>query len=264
MRLPSGQHSEDEMFKQYKWGDVAFFMAGGLLAIWGLAVWSVSNYNLGHLMMLGLGLLLAACGLLGPWLRVNMPRWLAVALAALVGLEMLLCGFLFAHGRIENVRYDEDAVIVLGAGLRGEDVTVLLALRLDTAYEYWQRNPDAYIVVSGGQGADEVIPEALAMRNYLLRRGVPDEVIIMEDKSTSTRENFRFSKAILDKKLKSGYKTAYVTTDFHSYRAGVIAAQEGLRSTHANSNLSWYLVPTNYLRESVGVIKLWTLDKLLY
>ena len=54
--------------------------------------------------------------------------------------------------------------------------------------------PDLKIVVSGGQGEGENITEATAMRNFLVDNGVDSSLIIMEDKSTNTYENFLYSK----------------------------------------------------------------------
>lgn len=87
-------------------------------------------------------------------------------------------------------------MIVLGAGLRGERVTDLLARRLDAAYDYHLENPNAVIVVTGGQGPGEDIPEARAMKAYLVEKGVPEKQILEEASSTSTEENFCFAREI--------------------------------------------------------------------
>ena len=49
------------------------------------------------------------------------------------------------------------------------------------------RPPRAVIIASGGQGADEAVSEAEAMRTYLVEeRGVPADAVIEEDRSTTT------------------------------------------------------------------------------
>ena len=40
--------------------------------------------------------------------------------------------------------------------------------------------------MSGGQGPDEIVSEAFAMKNYALEQGIDENDIILEDKSTST------------------------------------------------------------------------------
>lgn len=251
------------MNEKRKAADWLLMAAGTAVLLLGIAVRLVSNSHLGHMMVIVLGILLTAWGLAGPWVRRRIPRWVRAGFCTVLAAGILLAGGLFAYGSTDTVDYTEDAVIVLGAGLRGERVNMLLARRLDTALLYAERNPDAIVVVSGGQGPGEDIPEAEAMARYLVSHGLPEERIVKEAASTSTRENFRYSKAILDTLLPEGYTAAYVTTDYHSYRAGVIAAEEGIPAARISSAMMWYLAPANALREAVAVIKLWTWDRII-
>ena len=111
---------------------------------------------------------------------------------------------------------------MLGAAVHGRELSNTLAGRLAVAVTYHERSPSSLIVVSGGQGPQEEIPEAVAMRQYLLDHGVPDDHIIVEDRSTSTEENFRNSRLLLDERLTPGYSVAFVTDEFR--RAGRRAA----------------------------------------
>ena len=117
----------------------------------------------------------------------------------LAGSVLFIGCMLLVHvlGNTATATGQEQTLIVLGAGLRGEHVTGLLARRLDAAYDYYQKNPDVLIVVSGGQGPGESIPEAVAMERYLVQRGIPDSQIWAETESTSTEENFLFSQKLL-------------------------------------------------------------------
>ncbi len=47
-------------------------------------------------------------------------------------------------------------------------------------------------VLSGGKGADECISEAECMRRYLIEQGIPEELMLLEDKSADTAENTSF------------------------------------------------------------------------
>jgi len=227
---------------------------GAILLVWGFSVWQITNFNLGNVLMLMLGAGLSLLGLLLP----RLPRWFTALIALGLTLLLSLCAFLFAFSRADSGIADTDAAIVLGAGLRGENVSLTLKKRLDRAIDYAQSCPDALIVVSGGQGAGESIPEAEAMSRYLIAHGIAGERIIKEAASTSTRENFRFSKVLLDELLKPGYRITYITTDFHAYRAGLLAREEGFEEpARLCSTLHWYLYPANYLRESLAVCKTW-------
>ena len=164
--------------------------------------------------------------------------------------------FLLLWGKIDTADYDEDAVIVLGAGLRGDKPSMALAARLDTALEYYQKNPDAVIVVSGGQGDDELISEALAMERYLAERGVPLSSIIKEDRSTSTQENFSFSKALLDSYIGKDYTVVYVTNEYHIFRAGLIAKKVGIETaSHISGTSPWYIVLPGTIRECMAIVR---------
>ena len=132
---------------------------------------------------------------------------------------------------IEKVDY----MIVLGAGLDGYEVGKTLQSRLDRAIEYYNLNKDVNIIASGAQGKDELISEAEAMYNYLIKNGVDKNHIIKEEKATTTQENIIFSKAILKQRNDEDKKVVIVTNEFHLSRAQIIAnildvENEGLAS----------------------------------
>lgn len=219
---------------------------------------TISNFNLGILLVAVFGIVLLSYGIFFEKLRGKK------AVHALVGLMLavVICfgSFLAIYGNCDNATYTEDTVIVLGCGIRGERVSVGLAKRLDKAYEYHEINPDAVIIVSGGQGPQEDIPEALAMKRYLISKGVPDDKIIMEDKSTSTIENFRYSHEIMEERGLDENSVVFVTNAYHVYRGAYYAEQEGLTVTHLGTDIRFYTIPMNYMREMLAVLKMWILD----
>ncbi len=214
-----------------------------------------ANLTLGTAMVALLGLGFLACGI---WFaRLSRHRVIG-AVAFLVVVALIgMSSFLANYGSRDDARYDEDAVIVLGAAVHGRELSHTLVGRLEVAVEYHRRSPATLIVVSGGQGPQEEIPEAVAMRQYLLDNGVPDDHILVEDRSTSTAENFVNSRALLDQRLTPGYRITFITDEFHVYRAGRIAAAAGLAATHVSSRTPWYFWPANYLRETVAVVLDW-------
>ncbi len=119
---------------------------------------------------------------------------------------------------------DLDYVIVLGARVKGTVPSRSLALRISCAKECMDRMPDAVFILSGGQGSDEEISEAACMRECLLACGADPERIIMEDRSTSTRENLQFSDALTGC---GSARTGILSNDFHIYRAVALAKKMG-------------------------------------
>ena len=101
----------------------------------------------------------------------------------IIGLTIFIAidGIIFYHGH----HYDKekpDYVIVLGAGLRGSEISASLLYRLNSALEFNKLYPDVKIIVSGGQGPGEDLTEAEAMKNYLISNGIDKELIIKEEK----------------------------------------------------------------------------------
>lgn len=111
------------------------------------------------------------------------------------------------------------------------------------------------IVVSGGQGPQESITEALAMERYLIGHGVPSDRIIKEEASTSTYTNLLYSKAILDEYFKGQYRSVIITSDYHIYRAADISDDLGLYSSHIHGSTVWYEAPIRYFREILAIVK---------
>lgn len=236
-----------------------FLAAGLFILINTLLLSRVANFTFGIAAAFVLGLLFLLWGIF--FHRINQLKWLHfLMIAGLVCLAALIA-FLAAYGCRDTATYQEDAVIVLGAGLQGKSPTLPLLRRLEKAVEYHQKNPNAVIVVSGGQGFQETIPEAEAMEKYLISHGVPQEQILTEQRSASTYENFVYSKQILDRYYEGkSYQITLITNDFHIYRAVKIAKIAGFQNpTYIHGATEWYSLTVNYLRECAAVLKTWVM-----
>lgn len=151
-----------------------------------------------------------------------------------------------------------DFIIVHGAGLMGTELTPLLAGRVDKALELWEHQGRAgKIIVSGGQGSDEVISEAEAMQRYLVeKKGVPAEAILMENKSTTTWENLKFSKAIMDEQTHGEpYRAAVVTSDYHVFRCAEYARKLNIPADGVGSHTRGWYWPAAFTREFIAITK---------
>ncbi len=173
-------------------------------------------------------------------------------LALFVSIESVL--LVNAYSK-EYEKIETNYVVVLGCGVFPDGrLTLSLMKRLNSAYDYLIAHPDTICIVSGGQGPNEPTTEAYSMAQYLLEKGIPEERIIQEDKSTSTNENLLYSKEIMlryDKEL----TVAIATSDFHIFRAKLIARHHGLEAIGLASNTAWYIWINSYLREFLAVIK---------
>ncbi|MDO4564417.1 MAG: YdcF family protein [Clostridia bacterium] len=214
------------------------------------------NMNLGVIMPAMLGLPLLLVGIFLPHMAhgfLAFVKW-AVFACYCIGIGIfIVCGVLMGSAISDKEHTEADAVIVLGAALHGDRVTWVLSNRLDAAIEYLNLHEDALVVVSGGQGSGETRPEGDAMADYLLERGIERDRIIIENRATNTRENFLFSMALIEERLGPDASIAYVTTDFHVYRAGKIAAKLGIAAKGIAADDVWYIRINNFMRESVGI-----------
>ncbi len=155
--------------------------------------------------------------------------------------------------------YDKDFVIILGSKIREDGtLTPLLRGRVDKAIEFaknqYEKTKKKIIYIpSGGKGKDEVTSEANAIKNYLLQQGIKENQIIIEDKSKNTYQNMKYSKDKIDKVNKDG-KVIFVTTNYHVFRSGVIANEQGIECEGTGSKTKWYFYTNALIREFIANI----------
>ena len=109
-------------------------------------------------------------------------------------------------------------LIVLGTTVNGTEPSPMLKQRLDAALGYLNTYPEAVCIVTGGKGDEVNLSEAQCMYNYLTAAGIDGNRILMEDRATSTVENLRNVRKML-----STNEVDILSSDFHLYRAGLIA-----------------------------------------
>lgn len=169
------------------------------------------------------------------------------------------CLFLFSFIIVEGIILKDILVnrnnspkvkylIVLGAGLKGDIPSEVLKYRLDKAVEYYKENSSTIFIVSGGQGKDELISEAEAMKIYLAERGIPAKNIIKEDKSTSTYENLKFSDEIIKQRGITG-DIAVMSNSFHMYRVKMISKKLNFPLKTVYAETPAIVFPNYMLRE---------------
>lgn len=159
--------------------------------------------------------------------------------------------------KIMKIKENLDYIIVLGAHVNGVRLSKALLERTRRALEYLEKNPKTRAVLSGGQGEGETISEAEAMCRYLEDHGISRERLILEDRSTNTKENLDFSLALIgDLNAPIGV----VTNHFHVFRGVAIGKKCGCKNIYPipSRYRSWRLVI--YIpREILAIIK----DKIL-
>ncbi len=149
-----------------------------------------------------------------------------------------------------------DALMVLGALLKGHEVSRTLDLRLRRSAEILRQHPNLKVVVSGGLSAGASRTEAAAMAEHLERMGIESERIIIEDKSLSTSQNFAFCLPLLEQEL--GCKpnlVTIVTSDYHVFRALLLAKEHGYQAVGIAAPTPRGMIFNNLLREYVALCR---------
>lgn len=149
---------------------------------------------------------------------------------------------------------DAETVIVLGCQVRGEEPCPLLAHRIDAAADYLKAHPQAVCIASGGRGSGENITEAACIYRCLVARGIDPSRILCEEQATTTWENLRYSKALIEEHGLPKH-VVLVSSNYHLYRALEQAGKLGLDADGLPASCAWYLLPPYILREALALIK---------
>lgn len=207
-------------------------------------IWSVIGVIL---VGLGISLKVGLFKKLPHWFNITLIAGTCVVLVLIIGIVIRLITY------SENDPKDGlDYIIVLGAQIREDGPSVVLRYRLEAATEYLKRNTETKCIVSGGKGTNEIMSEAEGMKDYLVSAGIESNRIILEDKSTDTNENIKFSKILIPE----GASIGLVTNDFHLYRAIFLCKKHGLENVSPiRANSDPFYRPNNYFRESLAMIK---------
>lgn len=144
--------------------------------------------------------------------------------------------------------------ILLGCKVNGSQPGVFLRARINTAYDYLNKNPNSKIILSGGQGNNEDISEAQCMYNTLIDKGISPDRMLLEDNSTSTEENFMYSKDLMKQKGIDLTEITVITNDFHEYRASKYAQRFGIKTYSYPCKTPWNGYMPFATREVIAVI----------
>ena len=127
--------------------------------------------------------------------------------------------------------------------------------RICGAYEYMEEHPDVIAVVSGGQGTDEPITEAECMYRELVNLGIDPNRIRLEEESTSTWENLKFSLDLIEAETGIRPKRIGVlSSEYHLFRASLFAKACDVEFVGIPAKTSrWGQRINHFMREVAGV-----------
>lgn len=140
--------------------------------------------------------------------------------------------------------------VVLGAQVKPWGPSSVLRGRINGAEKYLNLCKDADAVLSGGQGIDEPTSEAQCMYEELTKSGIDEERLYIEDNSTNTTENIKYSVQIIEENNLNP-DLAIATDFYHQLRVRIIANQLGIKQNvgAVNSDTSILYLPVFTVRE---------------
>lgn len=158
---------------------------------------------------------------------------LAVVIGYFVVTASIYLPFVIHDAKTDYIyEYDFDYLMILGNQVVGKDTpSSLMIERIDRAVEYLSENKECVAVVCGGITTDEqIISEAELMKKLLIEKGIGADRIILEDKSTTTFENFEYARKVIENHSGKSIEkvlVAFLSSDYHIHRASVIAEHYG-------------------------------------
>lgn len=196
----------------------------------------------------------------------SVPVWMSVILSVVLAVGILSFSVTegkIIHGMTSEPEEELDYLIVLGAQVKKTVPSKALGLRLQKACEYLKEHSQTKAVLSGGQGSGEEIAEAECMYRYLTEHGIPEERLLKEECSTTTRENLMYSARVLADSRQEvttetvlGSKIGLVSNNFHIYRALLLAEKFGYRKVYGVPAASDWKLQIHYMvREYFAVLK---------
>lgn len=189
--------------------------------------------------------------------------YLCIILAIGILFGVLLLVAIEINAKRLNVPEPADALIVLGAQVYHDGApSPALKRRLHLALTLYEEGYAGKIITTGAQGGNEPMPEADAMKAYLVANGVPADAIFCDPDSYNTIQNITNAKAIMDQER---LQTAIVvTSDYHLWRTLSVCRDLDLPATGAGSQNAetWPQAVRNCLQETLSWVK-YLLQKLL-
>lgn len=224
------------------------------------------NLNIGNATGLTMSVLLVLYGIFMPWVHGTIFQWrehkvLKWLYRGVLAVISVIAFLVVVESTCMIIAASKEpgqgaTVVVLGCRVYGERASLSMVERLEAAYEYLTEHPESKCVLSGGQGDGENISEAECMYRYLVNKGIDASRLYKEEASTTTRENLLFSKQLIEEQSLNPV-VAIATSEYHMYRAGMIANALDITWAAVPGKTAIWLFPTYYVRELYGILYEW-------
>lgn len=147
---------------------------------------------------------------------------------------------------IEDMPSGNDAIIVLGAGVRNDGTpSDILSDRLETSLEVFKAGLGNTFILSGDHGREEY-NEVRAMKEYIMTGNVDEKLVFMDHAGFSTYDTIYRAKEIFKVE-----KAIIVTNEYHLPRALYIARKLGIEAYGVKSDKREYQLMDSYKKREI-------------
>lgn len=141
------------------------------------------------------------------------------------------------YGKVDE-KAPADVAIVLGAAISDGEVSPVYRERINHAITLYEEGTVDFIILTGGFGEGSYKSDSQVAKEYALSQDVPEERILIEEKSTITEENLEFSKEIM---TENNLETAIIVSDpLHMKRAMLMAEDYNINALSSPTPTSMY------------------------
>ena len=141
------------------------------------------------------------------------------------------------YGKIDE-KAPSNVAIVLGASVWEDGVSPVYRERINHAITLYKDGFVDYIILTGGFGEGSYKSDSQVAKEYALSQGIPEERLLIEEKSTITEENLEFSKEVMEE---NDLETAIVVSDpLHMKRSMLMAEDYNINALSSPTTTSMY------------------------
>lgn len=142
------------------------------------------------------------------------------------------------HYRLIDEIHTADCAIIAGAAVTGDQPSPVFQERLNHAVSLYRDGYIKMLIVTGGYSANNALSDAAVARRYLLSQNVPEQAILVEDRSQVTRENLHYAKMIMA--MNQLHNALIVSDPLHMKRIMSMAHDEGIEAWSSPTSTSRY------------------------
>ena len=166
-------------------------------------------------------------------------KWVLLSIGIVLVLYIIATAISIWEYGEKDEKQSADVAIVLGAATSNGEVTPVFQERINHGIWLYENGFVKTLIFTGGIGEGNEKSDAWVAKQYAIEQGIPESVILLEEKSTITQENIENAKKIMDD---NSYNTAIIVSDpLHMKRAMLMADDYGIEAYSSPTPTSRYI-----------------------